>query len=168
MPIAKAKAEWKGTLREGAGRLKFSSGVFEGPYSFKVRSDGGAGETTPEEQNPADQHPHRSVSAPRSRRRRPFDQPHRPRHPRHGPRHRRRQVRRTCQDSQGRMPGVQSAGGRGDPPRSNTRCLARRNRQDRVAMRAAACVGGLGSRRSGRRRSRTPVLARCASAIRGR
>lgn len=49
MPVAKAKAEWKGTLREGAGRIKFSSGVFEGPYSFKVRSDGGAGETTPEE-----------------------------------------------------------------------------------------------------------------------
>lgn len=49
MPIAKANAEWKGTLREGAGRLKFASGVFEGPYSFKVRSEGGTGETTPEE-----------------------------------------------------------------------------------------------------------------------
>lgn len=49
MPIAKANAEWKGTLREGSGRLKFASGVFEGPYSFKVRSEGGTGETTPEE-----------------------------------------------------------------------------------------------------------------------
>ena len=49
MPVAKANAEWKGTLREGSGRIKFSSGVFEGPYSFKVRSEGGAGETTPEE-----------------------------------------------------------------------------------------------------------------------
>jgi osmotically inducible protein OsmC len=49
MPIAKANAEWNGTLREGAGRIKFSSGVFEGPYSFKVRSEGGAGQTTPEE-----------------------------------------------------------------------------------------------------------------------
>ncbi len=49
MPVAKANAEWKGTLREGAGRLKFASGVFEGPYSFKVRSEGGTGETTPEE-----------------------------------------------------------------------------------------------------------------------
>ncbi len=49
MPVAKANAEWKGTLREGTGRIKFSSGVFEGPYSFKVRSEGGAGETTPEE-----------------------------------------------------------------------------------------------------------------------
>jgi osmotically inducible protein OsmC len=49
MPVAKANAEWKGTLREGSGRLKFASGVFEGPYSFKVRSEGGTGETTPEE-----------------------------------------------------------------------------------------------------------------------
>lgn len=49
MPIAKANAEWKGTVREGSGRIKFSSGVFEGPYSFKVRSEGGSGETTPEE-----------------------------------------------------------------------------------------------------------------------
>lgn len=49
MPTAKATAQWNGTLREGSGRIKFSSGVFEGPYSFKVRSEGGAGETTPEE-----------------------------------------------------------------------------------------------------------------------
>jgi lipoyl-dependent peroxiredoxin len=49
MPIAKANAEWKGTLREGAGHIKFASGVFEGPYSFKVRSEGGTGQTTPEE-----------------------------------------------------------------------------------------------------------------------
>jgi osmotically inducible protein OsmC len=49
MPVAKANAEWKGTLREGAGHIKFSSGVFEGPYSFKVRSEGGTGQTTPEE-----------------------------------------------------------------------------------------------------------------------
>ncbi len=49
MPVAKAKAEWKGTLREGAGRIAFASGVFEGPYGFKVRSEGGVGETTPEE-----------------------------------------------------------------------------------------------------------------------
>lgn len=49
MPVAKANAEWNGTLREGAGRIKFASGVFEGPYSFKVRSEGGTGQTTPEE-----------------------------------------------------------------------------------------------------------------------
>lgn len=49
MPTAKATAQWNGTLREGSGRIKFASGVFEGPYSFKVRTEGGAGETTPEE-----------------------------------------------------------------------------------------------------------------------
>lgn len=49
MPVAKANAEWNGTLREGAGKIKFASGVFEGPYSFKVRSEGGTGQTTPEE-----------------------------------------------------------------------------------------------------------------------
>lgn len=31
MPVAKATAQWNGTLREGSGRLKFASGVFEGP-----------------------------------------------------------------------------------------------------------------------------------------
>ena len=88
MPTAKATAQWNGTLREGSGRIKFASGVFEGPYSFKVRSEGGAGETTPEEligaahagcftmalsaqlttnKTPPDQHPHgsrRSTSPP--------------------------------------------------------------------------------------------------------
>jgi len=49
MPVAKAKAEWKGNLREGAGRIAFGSGLFEGPYSFKTRTEGGASETTPEE-----------------------------------------------------------------------------------------------------------------------
>jgi osmotically inducible protein OsmC len=49
MPVSRATAEWKGTVREGSGRIKFASGVFEGPYSFKVRAEGGTGETTPEE-----------------------------------------------------------------------------------------------------------------------
>ena len=49
MPVARAKAERKGTLREGAGRIAFGSGLFEGPYSFKTRTEGGASETTPEE-----------------------------------------------------------------------------------------------------------------------
>ena len=49
MPVSKAKAERKGDLREGSGRIAFASGVFEGPYSFKVRTEGGASETTPEE-----------------------------------------------------------------------------------------------------------------------
>lgn len=49
MTVSKAKAEWKGNLREGAGRLAFGTGLFEGPYSFKTRTEGGRGETTPEE-----------------------------------------------------------------------------------------------------------------------
>lgn len=49
MPVSKATAEWNGTLREGSGRIKFASGVFEGPYNFKTRSEGGVGQTTPEE-----------------------------------------------------------------------------------------------------------------------
>ncbi|HKS10683.1 MAG TPA: OsmC family protein [Pyrinomonadaceae bacterium] len=48
MPTRKAEAEWKGNLREGAGRLKLGSGVFEGPYSFKSRFEEEAA-TNPEE-----------------------------------------------------------------------------------------------------------------------
>ena len=49
MTVSKAKAEWKGNLREGAGRVAFGTGLFEGPYSFKTRTEGGRSETTPEE-----------------------------------------------------------------------------------------------------------------------
>jgi osmotically inducible protein OsmC len=49
MTVSKAKAEWKGNLREGTGRLAFGTGLFEGPYSFKTRTEGGRSETTPEE-----------------------------------------------------------------------------------------------------------------------
>ena len=49
MTVSKAKAEWKGNLREGAGRLAFGTGLFEGPYGFKTRTEGGRSETTPEE-----------------------------------------------------------------------------------------------------------------------
>jgi osmotically inducible protein OsmC len=49
MPVSKASAEWKGNLREGKGRIAAASGLFEGPYSFNTRTEGGAGETTPEE-----------------------------------------------------------------------------------------------------------------------
>ncbi len=49
MPIRKAEAEWKGNLVEGAGRLKFGSGAFEGPYSFKSRFEEGQPATNPEE-----------------------------------------------------------------------------------------------------------------------
>ena len=49
MPIRKAEAEWKGNLIEGVGRLKFGSGAFEGPYSFKSRFEEGQSATNPEE-----------------------------------------------------------------------------------------------------------------------
>lgn len=43
-----AEAEWKGTTREGSGKVKLGSGAFEGPYSFKSRFESGTG-TNPEE-----------------------------------------------------------------------------------------------------------------------
>jgi osmotically inducible protein OsmC len=49
MTVSKAKAEWKGNLREGQGRFAFGTGLFEGKYGFKTRTEGGRSETTPEE-----------------------------------------------------------------------------------------------------------------------
>jgi osmotically inducible protein OsmC len=43
-----AEAEWKGTTREGSGKVKLGSGAFEGAYSFKSRFESGTG-TNPEE-----------------------------------------------------------------------------------------------------------------------
>jgi lipoyl-dependent peroxiredoxin len=43
-----ASAVWEGTLREGKGRVKLGSGVFEGQYSFASRFEEGTG-TNPEE-----------------------------------------------------------------------------------------------------------------------
>lgn len=48
MTIREAFAEWQGTLKEGAGRLRLGSGVFEGAYSFPSRFENGPG-TNPEE-----------------------------------------------------------------------------------------------------------------------
>ncbi|MGD2251396.1 MAG: OsmC family protein [Anaerolineales bacterium] len=48
MPVRKAEAFWKGTLREGSGSLMLGSGMFEGPYSFPSRFEQGPG-TNPEE-----------------------------------------------------------------------------------------------------------------------
>ncbi|TMQ57585.1 MAG: OsmC family protein [Candidatus Eisenbacteria bacterium] len=48
MPARRAEAEWRGNLREGAGRLKLGSGAFEGPYSYRDRFEDGKG-TNPEE-----------------------------------------------------------------------------------------------------------------------
>ena len=48
MPIRTSSAEWKGTLKEGAGTMKLASGAFEGPYTFSSRFESGKG-TNPEE-----------------------------------------------------------------------------------------------------------------------
>jgi lipoyl-dependent peroxiredoxin len=48
MPVRTSEAEWRGNLREGAGRVKLGSGAFEGSYSFPSRFEEGKG-TNPEE-----------------------------------------------------------------------------------------------------------------------
>ncbi|RWB22174.1 MAG: OsmC family peroxiredoxin [Mesorhizobium sp.] len=48
MTIREASAEWQSTLKEGSGRLRLGSGVFEGAYSFPSRFENGPG-TNPEE-----------------------------------------------------------------------------------------------------------------------
>jgi osmotically inducible protein OsmC len=48
MPTRTAEAEWKGTLREGEGRVALGSGAFSGAYSFRSRFEEGTG-TNPEE-----------------------------------------------------------------------------------------------------------------------
>ncbi len=48
MPARASSAEWKGTLREGHGVMKMTSGAYEGPYTFASRFESGKG-TNPEE-----------------------------------------------------------------------------------------------------------------------
>jgi|SRR5579864_1583207 len=48
MPERKAEAQWRGSLRDGSGTMRFGSGAFEGRYSFASRMENGAG-TNPEE-----------------------------------------------------------------------------------------------------------------------
>ena len=48
MPTRISSAEWKGTLKEGAGTLKVWSGVYQGPYTYASRFETGP-ETNPEE-----------------------------------------------------------------------------------------------------------------------
>ena len=43
-----AEAEWKGSIKEGSGKVKLGSGAFEGPYSFQSRFESASG-TNPEE-----------------------------------------------------------------------------------------------------------------------
>ena len=48
MPIRTTSAEWKGTLKEGAGTMKLGSGAYDGPFTFASRFESGPG-TNPEE-----------------------------------------------------------------------------------------------------------------------
>jgi osmotically inducible protein OsmC len=48
MAARKAEAIWQGSLKEGGGSLKLSSGAYEGPYTWLSRFEEGAG-TNPEE-----------------------------------------------------------------------------------------------------------------------
>lgn len=48
MPTRNAQAEWKHGLKEGEGRIQFTGGDFDKPYSFSARFEQGEG-TNPEE-----------------------------------------------------------------------------------------------------------------------
>lgn len=48
MTTRTSSAEWKGTLKEGSGKMKLASGAYEGPYTFASRFETGQG-TNPEE-----------------------------------------------------------------------------------------------------------------------
>ncbi len=48
MAVRTSSAEWKGTLKQGAGSMKLASGAYEGPFTFASRFESGKG-TNPEE-----------------------------------------------------------------------------------------------------------------------
>lgn len=48
MATRQARAEWKGTLKEGSGTMSLGSGSYTGPFSFASRFENGSG-TNPEE-----------------------------------------------------------------------------------------------------------------------
>jgi lipoyl-dependent peroxiredoxin len=48
MAVRTSTAEWKGTLKEGAGTMKLGSGAYEGPFTYASRFESGPG-TNPEE-----------------------------------------------------------------------------------------------------------------------
>jgi lipoyl-dependent peroxiredoxin len=48
MAVRQANAEWKGSLKGGAGEMALGSGSYKGAYSFMSRFEDGAG-TNPEE-----------------------------------------------------------------------------------------------------------------------
>jgi len=46
--IRESRAEWKGSIKEGKGTVRFGSGAFDGAYSWRSRFEDGDG-TNPEE-----------------------------------------------------------------------------------------------------------------------
>ena len=48
MAVRTSSAEWKGTLKEGAGTMKVGKDWFEGPFTYASRFESGEG-TNPEE-----------------------------------------------------------------------------------------------------------------------
>jgi osmotically inducible protein OsmC len=48
MAVRSSSAEWKGSLKAGAGTMKLGSGAYEGPFTFASRFESGRG-TNPEE-----------------------------------------------------------------------------------------------------------------------
>lgn len=48
MAVQHAHAEWNGSLREGAGKMRLGTGAFEGSFTFASRFETGPG-TNPEE-----------------------------------------------------------------------------------------------------------------------
>lgn len=48
MPVRKADAVWRGSLRDGSGTMRLGNGAFSGAYSFSSRMEEGPG-TNPEE-----------------------------------------------------------------------------------------------------------------------
>jgi osmotically inducible protein OsmC len=49
MAVSKAQATWSGSLKEGSGSVKATSGFFEAPFTFATRFEGATGGTNPEE-----------------------------------------------------------------------------------------------------------------------
>ena len=48
MAVRSSSAEWKGSLKDGAGTMRVGSGAYDGPYTFASRFESGRG-TNPEE-----------------------------------------------------------------------------------------------------------------------
>lgn len=48
MAVRTSSAEWKGTLKEGAGTMRLASGAYEGPFTYASRFESAPG-TNPEE-----------------------------------------------------------------------------------------------------------------------